>query len=85
MIAPEMRKAANAGERAAFQTTNNRANNTSISKKILAEHYCYCRPGFACDLCLEWRRLQRRFEALRILSQAQSFRRQASCQIGGAL
>jgi hypothetical protein len=56
MTAPETRKAANAGERAAFQTTNNGANNTSISKNILAEHFCFCRPSVPCILCIEWNR-----------------------------
>lgn len=67
-----------AGEASNLESKN------STRTGILAEHFCYCRPGFVCDLCLEWRRLICRLEAPRILSLAQSFRRQAICQIGGA-
>lgn len=67
----------------AFITAFDDANDTPIGD-IIAEHFCYCRPGLACDLCLEWNRINHHFEASRILPLAQSLRRQALGQIGCA-
>jgi hypothetical protein len=68
----------------AFNIASDNANNTSISKNILAEHFCFCRPGVPCILCVEWNRITRHLEAPRILSTTQSLFRPAHGQIGGA-
>ena len=57
---------------------------SSTRTGILAEHFCYCRSGFVCDLCIEWSHLIRCFEAPTTLPQAQTLRRQALGQIVGA-
>ena len=44
-------KGRNGGDRA---TPRNAYNSHHISKNILVEHFCFCRPGVSCILCLTW-------------------------------
>lgn len=61
-------------------TTNNKGRNGLISRAaprndytpndtsttILERHFCYCRPGIPCILCLAWNRLIRRIESRKV-------------------
>lgn len=47
---------------AGYGDASDSANHTPIGV-ILAEHFCCCRPGSTCILCVTWNRLIRRIES----------------------
>lgn len=58
----KMKKAARGVPPSAASKTAS-GNPNRIRNRILAEHYCCCKPGVPCIFCLAWNRLIRAVES----------------------